>query len=819
MNYTLAEIAQILGTTAKGANSSTPINDVIFDSRRISSPASSIFFALPGEKRNGEEFIMDCYRKGIRFFVCESWTFTHECPEASYIEVKNAISALQLLATFHRKQFDIPVIGITGSNGKTIVKEWLAQLTSSFFKTIRSPKSYNSQIGVPLSLLNIRKDHELAIIEAGISKPGEMSHLQKMIAPSIGVLTNIGESHLEFFLGKEELSNEKIQLFSNCEVIVGKKSEYLSEEIIHRFNPTAKSILWSNEKGSSVFLKKIQRTSSSSLIEIEYSNLNFQIEIPFTDDASVENAVHVFCICIALDIHERVGRLFKNLQPVNMRMQIVTGMNDSFLVDDSYSSDFFSLKIALDFLDRHRAHRKTTVVLSDILQSPYSQEELYKKVASLLKEKSIDRLIAIGDQIKEYKNLFPQNSTFYSNTKDFLSNTKPNDHSGEAILVKGAREFGFEKIVIALQEQSHETVMEIDLGALAHNLRYFRSKLQPQVKTMVMVKAAGYGTGAIEISKVLEYHRVDYLAVAYSDEGVSLRNGGITTPIMVMNPDQSGLDAMLHYRLEPEVYSIRSLQNLLEAMNRTKNYSVPAHIKLDTGMHRLGFESHELPVLIEFLSNHSEIQIGSIFTHLVASEDPSNDTFTAHQISLFKEMSQQIIHAIGYRPMLHASNTGGIERHPDAQFDMIRLGIGLYGVSPSFSEQQMLKPVSSLKTRISQIKHIPVGDSVGYNRKFIAKRPTTVATIPIGYADGLKRSLSNGVGRVKIGSHYCPIIGNVCMDMTMIDVTEAPAEVGDTVVIFGDSPSINEIASNAETIPYEILTSISQRVKRVYIEE
>lgn len=819
MNYTLQEIAVALNTIAKGLESKQPLLEVVFDSRRISSPSSSVFFALPGEKKDGHEFILDCYQKGIRCFVVRTWIHFAECPEASYIEVENVLDALQTLALYHRLKFQMPVIGITGSNGKTVVKEWLSQISGNFFSVIRSPKSYNSQLGVALSLLNMQADHDLAIIEAGISKPGEMARLSKTILPTIGVLTNIGESHLEFFTDKNQLSKEKTELFSSCKIIIGKESEYLNAQIAAAINPNAVALLWSKDQKSRVFLKEVKISLQTTELEIVYETKAYHIIIPFTDEASIENTMSVFCCCIALNIEENAIPLFSTLSPINMRMHIIQGLNGSFVIDDSYSSDFFSLKIAFDFLARHRASKETLVILSDILQSPYKKEELYSRVAQTIKENSITKLIAIGPQFVEHQKLFDKNVEFFTSTEDYLKTIKPNDYSGKAILVKGARNFGFERVVVALQEQSHETVLEIDLGAVAHNLRHFRSKLQPSVKMMVMVKAAGYGSGAVEVSKVLEYNRVDYLAVAYSDEGIALRDAGILTPIMVMNPDQTGLNSMLKNRLEPEVYSLRSFQNLIHAMNAEDIHHIPAHIKLDTGMHRLGFEKKELPELLDFLRKNSRVKIGSIFTHLVASEDPLSDLFTNTQLDLFEEMSQKIADVLGYQPLLHASNTGGIERHPRAQYSMVRLGIGLYGISPSEEEQAKLRNVSTLKTKISQIKKIHPGESVGYNRRFIANVPTTVATIPIGYADGLKRSMSNGVGEVNVNGSLCPIIGNVCMDMTMINISNTTAEVGDQVVIFGISPTISEIASHAGTIPYEILTSISQRVKRVYVEE
>ena len=819
----ITQLAQAAKAIEVIGNSNSPITKLVMDSRKIISPSHAAFIAIKGEHHDGHHYIEDAYKAGIHVFLIEEKSIRPTLENVCWIIVKNSVEALQNIAANHRHQFSIPVIGITGSNGKTIVKEWLNQLLADDYNIVRSPKSYNSQIGVPLSVLTIESSHTLGIFEAGISLPSEMERLQKIIDPNIGIITNIGEAHLENFIDQNSLIQEKIELFKSSKIIIANGNIPALNEALYRNKRDARILTWGSNNQCDLVIEHVSVHAQSARLDLEFLDQKFSVNIPFSDKASVENA----CTCVLALLHlgldittisERIGRL----SPVSMRLQLIEGTHNSLLINDAYSSDLQSLEIALDFMKRHSGSKPTCVILSDILQSATPEHELHHRICKLLMSKNIEQFVGVGPSMIKNKNVYSQipHSLFFETTAGLIESLKPNDYSGRIILIKGARDFKFERIVSSLQERTHETVLEIDLNAMRGNLLYFKEKLKQEVKLMVMVKAAGYGAGAKEVAELLEFNKVDYLAVAYTDEGVALRQAGISLPIMVMNAELTGHEALIKHRLEPVIFSIRSLEQFLAALSEMAvSEAFPVHLKLDTGMHRLGFSEEELPQLLEKLASIQQIRIASIFTHLVASDSPAHDDFTRKQLYSFEKMCAEIDTALTYRPMRHACNTGAIQRFPEAQYNMVRLGIGLYGISAYGPEQDSLETVSTLKTSISQIKKIKIGESVGYNRSFIAKKDSTIATIPLGYADGLRRSLSNGNGSVWIDEKNCPIVGNVCMDMTMVDISETNAKEGDEVIVFGRQISLSEFAQKCETIPYEILTSISQRVKRIYLEE
>lgn len=798
-----------------GNESTVVVDNISIDSRSLQNGPHTLFFALKGLNNDAHLYINDLIEKGVQNFVV-----THIPGEAqgkaNFLVVENTLAALQQLAAYYRSLFHFPIIGLTGSNGKTIVKEWLNFLLSPDYNVIRSPKSYNSQVGVPLSVIAINEKHNLGIFEAGISTVSEMEKLEKIIKPNIGVLTNIGSSHDEGFQNLEEKVKEKLLLFKDSEVIIYQKNNLVEKYIA----PTTKSFSWSLEsKDTDVFIFKTEINNNSTTIYYQYHSGDFELTIPFLDKASVENAISCLMALLYLKydnatIQSRVELLY----PVEMRLKVKNGINACSIIDDSYSSDFQSLKIALDFLESQKQNKKKMVILSDIFQSGLSNEELYAKVAKLIVSNHISRVIGIGETISAFKNHFVNCLTF-KNTDDFVAHFEELNFSNETILIKGARSFQFEKIVNLLEEKTHETILEINLNAISHNLNFFKSKLKPKVKMMVMVKAFGYGSGGLEIAKLLEYHKVDYLGVAFADEGISLRMGGIKTPIMVLNPESTSFPAIIQYQLEPEIYTIKGLHAFLKIAEQKNIKNYPIHIKIDTGMHRLGFEADSIDELIAALKGNQTVEVKSILSHMATSDDLKHKDFALSQIHLFEKLTTKIMTEVGIHPIRHILNTSGISNYPEAQYDMTRLGIGLYGVSNDAEEQKELENVGTLKSIISQIRTIPAGDSVGYGRRFMAQQPTRVATIPIGYADGISRGWGNGKGYVTVKNKKATILGSVCMDMLMVDVTDIDCKEGDSVIIFGESPTVTEMAHQLNTIPYEILTSISQRVKRVFYRE
>ena len=809
MNYTVSAITSIIKGTINGnGNSNVLIKILLIDSRKISNAETSLFFAIKGERHDGHDYLNDLYADGIRNFVVSV------LPEnivrfsnSTFILVEDTLVALQQLSAFHRQQFNIPIIGITGSNGKTIVKEWLYQLMREDKNIVRSPKSFNSQVGVPLSVWQINEEHSLGIFEAGISKPKEMQLLSKIIQPTIGLITNVGQAHDENFENQNQKVEEKLKLFLNSELIIYCKDYTLIHNEI-RNNQTfleTKTFTWSRRLRADLLIGRITKTDFDTDIQAVCKNNFISITIPFTDEASIENAIHCWAVMLYLGYeNDVIAERIRYLSPIAMRLELNEGINNCSIINDSYNSDLSSLIIALDFLNQQKQHPKKTLILSDILQSGQSEDSLYKEVAQLIHKKGISRLIGIGEGISSQAEQFDIEKSFYKSTDEFLKQFNNSFFRDETILLKGARAFGFEAISKVIQQKAHETVLEINLNSLVHNLNYFRSKLNAETKIMAMVKAFSYGSGSFEIANILQFHRVDYLCVAYADEGIELRKAGITMPVMVMNPEEQSYESMIQYNLEPEIYSLRVLGLFEESLKRIEHkheHRVPIHIKLDTGMHRLGFDDGELNELIVRIKNNKRIIIKSVFSHLAASDEHEHDEFTWQQIKKFNGMCSQIKEHFNYPILKHILNSAGVSRFPDAQFDMVRLGIGMYGIGVNQTEQAQLQNVSTLKTSISQIKNIPANETIGYSRKGIATRDIRIATVPIGYADGLSRKLSNGKGKMIVDGKPAPIIGNVCMDMCMIDITEIKADENDEVVVFGNDYSIIEVAKNADTIP------------------
>jgi alanine racemase len=825
VRYSVNEIATIVKGELKGSSNAV-INDILIDSRKLGNPSVSLFFAIKGDRHDGHNYIHDLYHKGVlHFVVTELPVNSEQLKNACFIIVTNTLQSLQQLCAHHRKQFNVPVIGITGSNGKTIVKEWLYQLLREDKNIVRSPKSYNSQVGVPLSVWQMNEDHVLAIFEAGISRPDEMSLLENVIKPTIGVITNIGKAHDENFENAENKANEKLKLFTHCEELIYCKDYFVIHNELMKSKQfhNIKLFTWSRKSNADLLVGRIDKTQTDTQIQAVYKSSFIQITIPFVDEASIENAIHCWAVMLYMGYdNNTISKRMLLLSPIAMRLEMKEGVNNCSIINDSYNSDISSLAIALDFLNQQKQHPQKTLVISDILQSGQSDESLYGAVAELVHKKGVSRIIGIGKGISSQQHLFAIEKRFYNTTADFLKDYSPTYFRDETILLKGARLFGFEAIIKVIQQKAHQTVLEINLNALVHNLNYYRSKLKPETMVMAMVKAFSYGSGSFEIANTLQFHRINYLAVAYADEGVELRKAGITLPIMVMNPEEESYDAMIQYHLEPEIFSFRVLNLFEQALKRIMpaNASpVPVHIKLDTGMRRLGFEKDDVNELIVRIKNNKQLYVKSIFSHLAASDELEHESFTHGQIELFESMSTTIQSHFGYPILRHILNSAGISNYAYAQFDMVRLGIGLYGIGADEKEQAQLQNVSTLKTCISQIKNVPAKETVGYSRKGVAQRDIQIATVPIGYADGLSRKLSNGNGKMVVKGKIAPIIGNVCMDMCMIDITDIHANENDEVLIFGDLYSISQVAKDVGTIPYEILTNISRRVKRVYFQE
>ena len=839
MTYTIEKVATLIGARRYGSREAQ-IRWLLTDSRSLCFPEETLFFALKTKRNDGHRYIDDLYRRGVRNFVVDTVPAQADerYPQTNFLKVVDTRAALQRLAERHRDEFDIPIVGITGSNGKTMVKEWLYQLLLPSRHVVRSPKSYNSQIGVPLSVWLLNEESRIGIFEAGISEPGEMLALHDIIQPTIGVFTSLGNAHQENFRSLEEKCMEKLQLFHGAKVVVYDSDNDTISRCIRRSGYKGEKIGWSRENQSApLYISSI--TSSASITSVFYSfkGVQGQYHLPFIDEASIECSFACAAVALYLGVTpEDLDARMQQLEPVAMRLEVKEGQHGCTLINDSYNSDINSLAIALDFMNRRPEHqgRSRTLILSDIDQSGEDPHELYNKVMRLAESRGINKFIGIGKEIKEYvKGAIPSSSCelhAFITVGDFLASALFRNLHNEVILLKGGRRFGFEQITELLEQKVHETILEVNLNALVDNLNYFRSFLKPETKMVCMIKADGYGAGAVEIAKTLQDHHVDYLAVAVADEGVTLRKAGITSSIMVMNPEMTAFKTMFDYDLEPEVYSFRLLDALIKAARKEGITGWPVHIKLDTGMHRLGFnigtnegERDEIDELIDRLTHQQAVIPRSVFSHFVGSDSDDFDRFSARQFELFQKGSSRIQQAFSHQILRHMDNSAGIEHFPERQMEMCRLGIGLYGVDPYVlphsSHLSPLKCVSTLKTTILQLRHVPKEETVGYSRKGVLTRDSIIAAIPIGYADGLNRHLGRGRCYCLVNGQKAPYVGNICMDVAMIDVTDIPCQEGDTVEIFGDHLPVAVLAECLDTIPYEVLTGISNRVKRVYFQD
>ena len=822
MKYSIREIAEITGAQTTSLYDAD-IRVLLTDSRSLSEPSNSLFFALSTTHNDGHKYVRHLYDRGVRNFVVQhSFAGMDEVPEANCLWVQDTLLALQQLTTHHRKQFNIPIVGITGSNGKTIVKEWLYQLLHDRISIVRSPRSYNSQTGVPLSVWQLNGQSELGVFEAGISFREEMFRLTPIIQPTIGIFTTIGEAHQENFSSQEEKCLEKLQLFNQqTEKIIYNEDQALVKYCIEKKGLSDKAFSWSTiNPDAPLYISSIEKELDYTIISYQQNNCSSSVKIPFTDNASIEDAIHCLTLILLMFPEtEHLSERFERLEPVAMRLDVSKGIQNNILINDTYNSDINSLSIALDFMSRRSMDNqlKPVLILSDILQSGMVPAAFYRKVAELITQKQVQHIIGIGPNLMSHSNLFGMEKEFYPTTEKFLDSGRWRSLKDSIVLIKGSRTSRFERIAEQLEEKAHQTVLEVDLDAVIHNLKHFRSKLKPQTKIVCMVKAFGYGVGSYELAKTLQERGADYLAVALADEGAELRREGITMPIMVMNPEEHAFNTLFEYNLEPEIYNQSILDTIIRETGRRGILHYPIHIKLDTGMNRLGFNASDIPMIIEKLDNQQEVVVKSVFSHLAGSDTSHLDDYTHRQIELFMKESTELEQALGYPVMKHILNSAGIERFPESQLDMVRLGIGLYGIS--VVDEKALKPVASLKTRVLQIREVKKGETVGYNRNGFLQRDSRIACLPIGYADGLDRRLGNGNSVVLINGEKCPIVGNICMDICMIDITDSSAKEGDEAIIFGEEITIIDLANQLGTIPYEILTSISPRVKRVYYKE
>ena len=800
------------------------ISILLTDSRSLTYPEDSLFFALRTRNNDGHRYLHDLHECGVRNFVVDHIPATMQnVDDSNFLIVPDVKKALQTIASYHRGRFTAPVIGITGSRGKTIVKEWLYQLLCADYSMVRSPRSYNSQIGVPLSIWEMNENTQLAIFEAGISQPNEMVSLQSMIRPKLSIITNIGDEHEEGFASQRLKCEEKVMLCRDCDCIVYNGDDELISDVVANAGLTVKEIAWSRRNPDSpLFISSIKKSKHTTTIKYSYLMYDGVIEIPFVGDYDIENAIHCLAVmlylCRPFDV---IASRMSSLTSVGTRLNVIEGVNNCLLVYDAYTSDFHSLAPALDFMSRRATDSHSmTVILSDVMHETKSGEALYKSIARLLHQKGVNRIIGIGEEISCYKNIFGENASFYPSTSAFLSSTITSDFQNELILIKGASHFHFESLSDVLEAKQHETVLEVNLDAVVHNYNFYRSLVKPETGIVCMVKASGYGAGSFELAKTLQSQGAAYLAVAVLDEGVDLRKAGITMPIMVLNPKVGNYKTLFTYRLEPEIYSFDILDEIIREATKFGITNYPVHIKLDTGMHRLGFLEEDMPRLVEILKGQNVIQPRSVFSHLATADCPDMDDYTNSQFEYFYRCCEVLQSGLDQPIMRHILNSTGITRFPQHQCDLVRLGICLYGI-PTMDDasQDDLRPVSSLRSVIISIKEWGAGTTVGYSRKGVLSRDSRIATIPIGYADGIDRHLGNGNSFVLVNGHRCPTVGNICMDICMIDVTDVPCNVGDAVEIFGENITVMELANRLDTIPYEILTSVSQRVKRVYYRE
>ncbi|MCW3786348.1 bifunctional UDP-N-acetylmuramoyl-tripeptide:D-alanyl-D-alanine ligase/alanine racemase [Plebeiibacterium sediminum] len=802
-------------------NNDLEISYIITDSRSVSYPEKSLFIAITGGNHNGHDYISSLYQQGVRcFMVDEHYAIDEKLADANYIIADNTLECFQRLVAEKRHLYHCPVIGVTGSNGKTIVKEWISQLIGNSKVLVRSPKSYNSQIGVPLSVWQLNKNTEVAVFEAGISQMGEMERIASVIEPTIGLITNIGAAHQENFASRKEKLNEKLKLFANSEIIVFSTEVPFVEEGISKMYPHKNVLRWGTNLNNELQIVKKVVASSSSQVELKWNNKTCSLELPFIDEVSFENAMHAIAVLLYLGYDLKyMESAVKKLVPVAMRMELKEGVNNCILVNDSYNSDISSLGLSLDFLIQQSRKSNTvrTLILSDIYQSGIESEVLCRQINDLLKKKGISRLIGVGEVLKNNAQLFDLEASFYNTTAELLDSISHNTFKNEAILIKGSRNFEFEQVSDFLEKKHHQTRLEINLNALVDNLNYFRSKLKDTTKILAMVKAFSYGSGSFEIANVLQHQKVDYLGVAFADEGIELRKSGVSLPIIVMNPEVKSFPAMIEHQLEPEIYSFKVLNQFIDVLRNEGLTQYPVHIKVDTGMNRLGFMTSEIDQLKEVLRDLNEIRVRSVFSHLVGSDEVQFDDFTKTQINTFDRVTQELKEALGYSFIRHILNTAGILRFTESQFDMVRVGIGMYGIG--VEGHKKLKNVTSFKSYISQIREVKAHETIGYGRRGELAYDSDIAVVPVGYADGLNRKLGNGVGKMMVNNQLAPIIGNICMDMCMIDVTGLNAKEGDEVQIFGPAQPVSDLAKALGTIPYEIFTSISRRVKRIYYYE
>lgn len=807
-------IAQIIGAEQRGEADKHGVRRLLIDSRHFRRDRNALFFAISGRIHDGHDYIKELFSQGVRHFVVERIPESSPA-DACYFLVNDCVSALQLLTAAYRKRFQYPVLAITGSNGKTIVKEWAFQLLQNDFRIVRSPRSYNSQVGVPLSVWGMDDTHELAIIEAGISKPGEMGKLKRIIRPDIGIMTNIGSAHQEHFKSIAAKVKTKMQLFKKCKLLIYcSDHEEVHKRALKLNGPELFSWSRHNEEAK-VFLTEVKQRAGFSRLDVQYEDRAFNFRIPFTDAASVENSMHLLCLMLHLQVPRRaIQRRMSMLQSVDMRLELKDGIQGSLLISDSYNSDLESLRIALEFMETHKKRRRSVVILSDMKDSASHPEKWIQPAADLISRMKVDEFIGVGGQLSRHANVFPVEARFFMDTVQLLQKIGEFDWRNSIVLLKGARVFAFENLQQRLEERVHQTVLRINLNAIAENLNAQRTALPAGVKLMAVVKAFSYGAGSSEVASLLQFQKVDYLAVAYTDEGVSLRQAGVSIPIMVMNPEPEALSAMIAYKLEPEIYGFRMLELFLHALNK-HNYrssAYPIHLKLDTGMHRLGFEEEQLLSLLNILKEEPQLEVISVFSHLAASDDPQFRKETLMQIERFRQMAGLLESGLQKPILKHILNSAGIATYPEAHFDMVRTGIGLHGVINGV-------PVAGLYSHISQIKWLRKGESIGYGFSYTAEQDMKIATLAIGYADGFNRLLSNGVGEVFIRGKRAKVVGRVCMDLTMVDVTDILCEEGDEVEIFGEHIRVTDLADKLGTIPYEVLTSVSPRVKRIYIQE
>lgn len=822
MRYTIENVTALIGARRFG-HSATRVEWLLTDSRSLVFPETTLFFALRTKVGDGHRYVADLYRRGVRNFVVGTLPAEHETafPDANFLQVMSPLKALQRLAERHREEHDIPVIGVTGSNGKTVVKEWLYQLLSPTLHVTRSPKSYNSQVGVPLSVCLLGEHSEIGIFEAGISQPGEMAALRAIIQPTIGVMTNIGPAHQENFESVEEKCHEKLSLFQDAKVLVYCADDAVVDECVATSLLRGERLAWSRRNPSAaLFVSAVETLERGTRITYRFHGAEAAMTIPFTDEASTVNCIHCLAVLLSLNFSaEEIANRMKRLEPVAMRLEVIQGVRNCTLINDTYNSDAASLDIALDFMARRPEiqNKQKVLILSDMFQTGLPATELYAKVAELLNRRAIDHFIGVGPEISHAHSLFLMKKSFFPSGEALADSGLLDTLHDSLVLIKGSRPFGFEKITAALSLRVHETTLHVNLDALAGNLNFYRSFMKPETKMVCMVKASAYGAGSVEVAKTLQDRGVNYLAVAVADEGAELRRAGITAGIIVMNPEMTAFKTLFDYELEPEVYNFKLLDALIKAAEKEGIQGFPVHIKLDTGMHRLGFDPRlDLPALIDRLHHQTSVIPRSVFSHFVGSDSPDFDDFSARQFALFDEASKTLQAAFPHKILRHICNSAGIERFPERHLDMVRLGLGLYGIDPI--DNRSLQNVTTLRTTILQIRECPKGDSVGYSRRTVLERDSRIAAIPIGYADGLNRHLGNRRGYCLVNGQRADYVGNICMDVCMIDVTDTDCREGDTVEIFGDNLPPAELARLLDTIPYEILTSVSDRVKRIYFQ-